>query len=168
MNSKKQTLVALTFLSVVVSLAIFTYGFSQSQVQADSRPSAIAQGEFNNAKTLSDASLTSVVAKDFNIKNTEAAKLDFIRIPQKQSFLYVVKAPPKICGAIGCLFLGYFNAGNTYKQVFSAYLIDRLPAGVNTFIAAKNPECITVHSLKSYSNPSLVSKDFCFKGDRYR
>jgi hypothetical protein len=127
-------------------------------------PPLVAQAEFNQSSLVKADWLKRVTAKDFGISEADAARLSFIEIPQKMGTLFVVKAPPRLCGSAGCLFLGYINK----RQVLSTYLIDRLPVGANTFIRAKNDKCITATSMVSYSNPKLASKVFCLKGDRYR
>lgn len=150
--------------TLLLSLAGWLRGKGQAY-NAGQSPPLVAQGEFNAARPLkAGKELIAAVAKDLKILESEAARLSFIKVPQGKRTLFVVKAPSNFCGAAGCLFLGYLD----HRQVFSIYLIDRLPVGVNSFIAPKGPECIAVHSLRSYGSTSLVSKDFCLKGDRYR
>ncbi|MBK1988516.1 hypothetical protein A0J48_013375 [Sphaerospermopsis aphanizomenoides BCCUSP55] len=76
---------------------------------------------------------------------------------------------PEVCGALGCLYAGYWFKQNQLTQVFLSYLNPSLPPGKQlSFVGETTNQSLPCIKVLQAEKQQLRQLNYCFNGNRYQ
>lgn len=111
----------------------------------------------------------------------DVSQMNFFQVRQSRArplFLINTRLPGQdpsanpTCGQAGCLFYGYLQSGNEYKQVLNGYIndfqVENAPPPIQPTKKVVNQlPCLQLASYQSQSQ-QLLSSQLCFDGKEYQ